>query len=55
MYMQRKPINSADDLKGMIIRVNDSPTYVEMAKLMGGNGSVMAQSEVLHSTAAGRY
>ena len=26
--------------------VNDSPTYVEMAKLMGGNGSVMAQSEV---------
>ena len=45
MYMQ-ETINSADDLKGMIIRVNDSPTYVEMAKLMGGNGSVMAQSEV---------
>ncbi|MDO4268044.1 MAG: TRAP transporter substrate-binding protein [Eubacteriales bacterium] len=42
----KKPINSADDLKGMIIRVNDSPTYVEMARLMGGNGSVMAQSEV---------
>lgn len=42
----KKPINSAGDLKGMIIRVNDSPTYVEMAKLMGGNGSVMAQSEV---------
>ena len=42
----KKPINSADDLKGLIIRVNDSPTYVEMAKLMGGNGSVMAQSEV---------
>lgn len=42
----KKPIQSAEDLKGMIIRVNDSPTYVEMAKLMGGNGSVMAQSEV---------
>lgn len=42
----KKPINTADDLKGLIIRVNDSPTYVEMAKLMGGNGSVMAQSEV---------
>lgn len=42
----KKPIESAEDLKGMIIRVNDSPTYVEMAKLMGGNGSVMAQSEV---------
>lgn len=42
----KKPIDLVDDLKGMIIRVNDSPTYVEMAKLMGGNGSVMAQSEV---------
>ncbi|MDO5350426.1 MAG: TRAP transporter substrate-binding protein [Lachnospiraceae bacterium] len=42
----KKPINSADDLKGMIIRVNDSPTYIEMTRLMGGNGSVMAQSEV---------
>lgn len=42
----KKPVNSADDLKGMIIRVNDSPTYVEMTKLMGGNGAVMAQSEV---------
>lgn len=41
-----KPINSASDLKGAIIRVNDSPTYIEMAKLMGGTGAVMAQSEV---------
>lgn len=42
----KKPINSADDLNGLIIRVNDSSTYVEMTKLMGGNGSTMAQSEV---------
>lgn len=41
-----KPINSAADLKGMIIRVNDSPTYIEMTKLMGGQGAAMAQSEV---------
>lgn len=42
----KKPINSAKDLKGQIIRVNNSPTYVEMTKLMGGTGAVMAQSEV---------
>lgn len=39
-------VNSADDLKGSIIRVNDSPTYIEMVKLMGGTGAVMAQSDV---------
>ena len=27
-----KPINSPDDLKGMIVRVNDSPTYLNMVK-----------------------
>lgn len=42
----KKPIESIDDLKGQIIRVNDSPTYIEMTKLMGGNGAVMSQSEV---------
>lgn len=42
----KKEINSAADLKGNIIRVNDSPTYIEMTRLMGGNGATMAQSEV---------
>lgn len=42
----KKPIESVKDLKGLIIRVNDSPTYIEMTKLMGGNGAVMSQSEV---------
>lgn len=41
-----KPINSAADLAGQIIRVNDSPTYIEMTKLMGGTGATMSQSEV---------
>ena len=30
----------------MIVRVNDSPTYLEMVKYMGGVGTVMSQSEV---------
>ena len=42
----KKPVESAEDLKGAIIRVNDSPTYIEMVQLMGGDGAVMAQSDV---------
>ena len=30
----------------MIVRVNDSPTYLNMVKYMGGVGTVMSQSEV---------
>ena len=36
-----KPINSADDLKGMIVRVNDSTTYLNMVKSMGGTRTAM--------------
>lgn len=42
----KKPINNVEDLAGQIIRVNDSPTYIDMTKYMGGNGAVMSQSEV---------
>lgn len=41
-----KPINGPEDLKGMIVRVNDSPTYINMVKCMGGVGTAMSQSEV---------
>lgn len=41
-----KPINTPDDLKGMIVRVNDSATYLNMVKYMGVVGTVMSQSEV---------
>ena len=41
-----KPINSPEDLKGMIVRVNDSTTYLNMVKYMGGTGTAMSQSEV---------
>ena len=30
----------------MIVRVNDSPTYLSMVKYMGGVGTAMSQSEV---------
>lgn len=41
-----KPVNSPDDLRGMIVRVNDSATYLSMVKYMGGVGTAMSQSEV---------
>lgn len=41
-----KPINTPEDLNGMIVRVNDSSTYLNMVKYMGGVGTVMSQSEV---------
>lgn len=42
----KKPIEKPEDLKGMIVRVNDSSTYIKMVELMGGTGAVMSQSEV---------
>lgn len=42
----KKPIQTPEDLKGMIVRVNDSSTYIRMVELMGGTGAVMSQSEV---------
>lgn len=42
----KKPIETPDDLKGLIVRVNDSSTYIKMVELMGGTGAVMSQSEV---------
>ncbi|WP_216638413.1 TRAP transporter substrate-binding protein [Endozoicomonas arenosclerae] len=35
-FYARKPIHSPKDLKGMKVRVQPSPTVIEMVKLMGG-------------------
>lgn len=42
----KKPIEKPEDLKGSIVRVNDSSTYIKMVELMGGVGTVMSQAEV---------
>lgn len=45
-YTVKKPIESPTDLKGMKIRVQQSPTNVEMMKLLGGSAAPMGFGDV---------
>ena len=45
-FYANKAINSPADLKGMKIRVQPSPTAVEMIKLMGGSPTPLAYGEL---------
>lgn len=45
-FYAHKPINSPADLKGMKIRVQPSPTAVQMIKLMGGAPTPLAYGEL---------
>lgn len=45
-YTVKKPIESPKDLKGLKIRVQQSPTNIEMMKLLGGSATPMGFGEV---------
>ncbi|MCI5650237.1 MAG: TRAP transporter substrate-binding protein [Fusicatenibacter sp.] len=45
-YTVNKPINSPSDLKGLKIRVQQSPTNVEMMRLLGGTATPMGFGDV---------
>lgn len=45
-YTVAKPIETPDDLKGLKIRVQQSPTNVEMMRLLGGSATPMGFGEV---------
>lgn len=45
-YTVKKPIEKPEDLKGMKIRVQQSPTNIEMMKLLGGSATPMGFGEV---------
>lgn len=45
-YTVKKPIESPSDLKGLKIRVQQSPTNVEMMKLLGGSATPMGFGDV---------
>ncbi|WP_394149582.1 TRAP transporter substrate-binding protein [Vibrio maritimus] len=45
-FYTQKPINTPADLKGMKIRVQPSPTAVEMIKLMGGSPTPLSYGEL---------
>ncbi len=48
-YTVKKPIESPADLKGLKIRVQQSPTNIEMMKLLGGAATPMGFGEVYTS------
>lgn len=48
-YTVNKPINSPADLKGLKIRVQQSPTNIEMMRLLGGSATPMSFGEVYTS------
>lgn len=45
-YTVKKPVQSPADLKGMKIRVQQSPTNVEMMRLLGGSATPMGFGDV---------
>ncbi|MBQ8815971.1 MAG: TRAP transporter substrate-binding protein [Lachnospiraceae bacterium] len=51
-YTVDKPINSPADLKGLKIRVQQSPTNIEMMRLLGGSANPMGFGEVYTSLQA---
>ena len=48
-YTVDKPVHSPADLKGMKIRVQQSPTNIEMMRLLGGSATPMGFGEVYTS------
>jgi len=45
-FYAKKPINSPEDLNGLKVRVQPSPSAVEMIRLLGGNATPLAYGEL---------
>lgn len=45
-YTKSKPIRTAEDVKGMKLRVMDDPLAIEMVKLLGGSATPMSFGEL---------
>ncbi|MBT3068652.1 TRAP transporter substrate-binding protein [Rhodoferax sp. U11-2br] len=52
-FYAKKPINTPDDLKGMKIRVQQSPTTIKMIQALGASPTPMAWGEVYPALQAG--
>ena len=46
VFLSRKPIKTADDCKGLKLRVPEVPTWVEMAKALGANPTPIPAAEM---------
>ena len=52
-YTKDKPIRTPDDLKGMNIRVMNSPTAIDMIKALGGSPTPISFGELYSALATG--
>jgi len=52
-YTSKKVIRNVDDLKGLKIRVMQSPTSIKMVKMLGGSPIAMGQADVYASIQQG--
>lgn len=46
VFLSKKPIHTADDVRGIKLRVPEIPTWVEMAKAMGANPTPIPAGEI---------
>lgn len=53
VFLSKKPINKADDVRGIKLRVPEIPTWVEMAKAMGANPTPIPAGEMYTALQAG--
>ena len=49
----KKPVRQISDLKGMKIRVQGNPVFIETINAMGGNGIAMATGEIFSALQTG--
>jgi len=52
-YTTKKPIEKLADLKGMKIRVQGNPVFIDTINAMGGNGIAMATGEIFSALQTG--
>ena len=53
VYNSKKPIRSAEDLKGLKIRMMGNPIFVDTMNAMGGNGVAMGYDQLINALQTG--
>src|SRR6476619_1151398 len=53
VYNSKKPIKSADDLKGLKIRMMGNPIFVDTMNALGGNGVAMGMDQLVNAMQTG--
>ena len=53
IYNTKKPVKTADDLKGLKIRVIGNPIFIDMMNALGGNGIAMGYDQVFSALQTG--